>query len=438
MVIKSIKSSSNNNDIDQATINVASLRDSINKDIVGAPTTSTAGSYDIKNKITLMQKYFESLDGTDPKAFERFEPIFRKMIHPNIVVESDDHPDMHYDDLLSLVRDNFLPSGCVSELLNTIDNGDGTITAIVNNHLPGESGDVTRQRAYFSEDGRVIRVSTKCQFGQMIDRVTALRNSSSEPSDVGIVVDRYRAFLEAFDGSDQAPLKIDDLYENLFHKDFVLVTEEGEKNLADFKSFTKATAEAGQRVEVESIEAVGPDLISLSFHVIKNSSIVLVQRIATIKDGRIIRSDPESDDDTTFTLVCSQNSSSERSDIGAVVDRYREFLEAFDGSDQAPSKVDGFYEHLFHKNFVFVTPEGEKNLTAFRSFNQGTTKAGHRLEVDSIEAVGPDQISLSFRVIKNSTIYVKRIATIEDGKIIRNAPESDDDTAFTQALRMRN
>ena len=229
------------------------------------------------------------------------------------------------------------------------------------------------------------------------------------------------------------------MYEDLFHKDFVLVTEDGEKNLTVFKSFTKATAEAGQRVEVNSVEAVGPDLISLSFHVIKNSSIVLVQRIATVKDGKIIRSDPESDDDTTFTLVCSQNSS-QPSDIGAVVDRYREFLLAFDGSDQAPSKVDDLYDDLFHKEFVFVTPEGEKNLSAFKSFNQGTTKAGHRLEVDSIEAVGPDQISLSFHVIKNSSILllVERIATIKDGKVIRNAPELDDDTAYTQALRMRN
>ena len=128
---------------------------------------------DMSDNIDSIKAYFSTLDGK-PDSFERFEEQFHKLIHPDVVVKSYQHDDMKYDDLIHLVKTHFIPKGCISELLEVIDNGDGTLTSVVNNHLPGEDGDVTYQRAYFNDEGMVVKVMTTSQFGDLVDRVEAL------------------------------------------------------------------------------------------------------------------------------------------------------------------------------------------------------------------------------------------------------------------------
>ena len=70
--------------------------------------------------------------------------------------------------------------------LGVIDNGDGTLTSVVNNHLPGENGDITYQRSYFNDEGQVVKVVTTFQFGELVDRVDALPESKESASTTGI------------------------------------------------------------------------------------------------------------------------------------------------------------------------------------------------------------------------------------------------------------
>ena len=128
----------------------------------------------MSDNIDSIKAYFSTLDGK-PDSFERFEEQFHMLIHPDVVVKSYQHDDMKYDDLIHLVKTHFIPKGCVSELQRVVDNGDGTLTSVVNNHLPGEDGDVTYQRAYFNDEGMVVKVITTSQFGDLVDRVEALQ-----------------------------------------------------------------------------------------------------------------------------------------------------------------------------------------------------------------------------------------------------------------------
>ena len=247
---------------------------------------------DMSDKIAAIKAYFATLDGK-PDSFERFEKEFQKTVHPDVVLESDQHPDMRYDDLIHLVKTHFIPKGCVSELMEVIDNGDGTLTSVVNNHLPGEDGDITYQRAYFNYDDQVIKVVTTSQFGDMVGRVEALEQQHESFSKVEDVVELYRQFLGTFDGSSGADVAHQELFDQLFADDFVLVTEDGVKDRGFFRNYVGSVADEGRKVCGTTVKALSDDKILLDFYVGKSVHFVRVHNIATIgKGGKVIRSEP--------------------------------------------------------------------------------------------------------------------------------------------------
>ena len=260
---------------------------------------------DMSDKIASIKAYFATLDGK-PDSFERFEKEFQKTVHPEVVLESDQHPDMRYDDLIHLVKTHFIPKGCVSELMEVIDNGDGTLTSVVNNHLPGEDGDITYQRAHFNDNGQVVKVVTTSQFGDMCGRVEALAEQKYDSSsNVEDVVDLYRQFLGTFDGSSGADVAHQKLFDQLFADDFVLVTEDGVKDREFFRNFVgSVAADEGRKVSGAAVKALSDDKVLLDFYVGKSVHFVRVHNIATIgKGGKVIRSEPAVTTEDAFRAI---------------------------------------------------------------------------------------------------------------------------------------
>lgn len=248
---------------------------------------------EMSDKIAAIKAYFATLDGK-PDSFGRFEKEFQKTVHPKVVLESDQHPDMRYDDLVHLVKTHFIPKGCVSELMEVIDNGDGTLTSVVNNHLPGEDGDITYQRAYFNDDDQVIKVVTTSSFGDMVGRVEALAEEKYESfSNVEDVVELYRQFLGTFDGSSGSNVAHQELFNQLFADDFVLVTEDGIKDREFFRNYVGSVADEGEKVCSSTVKALSDDKVLLDFYVGKSVHFVRVHNIATIGEGgKVTRSEP--------------------------------------------------------------------------------------------------------------------------------------------------
>ena len=289
-----IKVSSNDAAID-TTIGAASLRDSI-KAVLAAAVP------DMTEKIAMIKEYFACLDG-EPDSWARFEPMLRRTVHPDVVIETSNEDDnMGYDDLAALVRDKFIPSGCISELVDIHDKGDGTLTITVNNHLPGEHGDITLQKVYF-KDGKVIRVTSTVEFSDMLDRVSALEKASAVKN-IDAVVVLYRRFLTSFNGTSSSAAKVNGLFDDLFDESFVLVTEDGNKEYEDFRSFIISIVTDKQRIRVDAVEAIASNKIKVKFDVGKEDHYVKVDRIATVENGKIVRSEPVANvDDNSFTKI---------------------------------------------------------------------------------------------------------------------------------------
>lgn len=258
-----------------------------------ATSSAKATTNDMSDKIAAVKAYFATLDGK-PGSFERFEKQHKALSHPDIVMKSDQHDDMGYDDLIHFVKNYFIPNGCVSELMQVIDNGDGTLTSVVNNHVPGEDGDITYQRAYFNDDGQVTKVVTTSEFGEMVGRVEALaEHNDGSPSNVEDIVKLYHEFLGTFDGSSGAAAAHQELFDQLFGEDFVLVTEDGIKDRQFFRNYVGHVADEGRKVCGAAVKALSDDKVLLDFYVGTHVHFVRVHNIATIgEDGKVLRSEP--------------------------------------------------------------------------------------------------------------------------------------------------
>ena len=108
--------------------------------------------------IQSLKDYLKALDGS-PDAFSRFEPHIDRVLSKNITWENEEGAAMKYDEIVEHIRDKYIPNGCYPVLESVEVNDDGrSLTVVINNHLPGEDGDVTRQVLYYGDDDRIYRL----------------------------------------------------------------------------------------------------------------------------------------------------------------------------------------------------------------------------------------------------------------------------------------
>ncbi|KAL9178542.1 hypothetical protein ACHAXT_001880 [Thalassiosira profunda] len=121
--------------------------------------TSVAAEQDgMAGNIQRLKDYLKALDGS-PDAFSRFEPHIDRVLSKNITWENDEGAKLNYDEVIELIRDRYIPNGCYPTLESVEVNDDGrSLTVVINNHLPGEDGDVTRQVLYYGDDDRIYRL----------------------------------------------------------------------------------------------------------------------------------------------------------------------------------------------------------------------------------------------------------------------------------------
>lgn len=121
-------------------------------------TSVAANQNGVAGNIQRLRDYLAALDGS-PDAFERFEPHIDRVLSKDLVWENDEGEKMNYDEIIELIRDKYIPNGCYPVLDSVEVNEDGrSLTVVINNHLPGEDGDATRQVLYYGDDDLIYRL----------------------------------------------------------------------------------------------------------------------------------------------------------------------------------------------------------------------------------------------------------------------------------------
>lgn len=121
-------------------------------------TSVAANQEGMTGNVQRMRDYLAALDGS-PDAFKRFEPHIDRVLSKDIVWEDGAGTKMNYDEIIVLLRDHYIPNGCKPVLESVqVNEDDKTITVVINNHLPGEDGDATRQVLYYGDDDLIHRL----------------------------------------------------------------------------------------------------------------------------------------------------------------------------------------------------------------------------------------------------------------------------------------
>jgi hypothetical protein len=290
-------------------------------DVSSTKNTSVQSSAAEKIRTKQITEYLATLDGS-PDAYGRYEPQARRLLHPNLVVDSEGGKEIRLEAFIALVRDNYIANGCIAELQSIEHNQDDTVTVSIKNYLPGEEGDVTRQLIHFADDGRIVRVegendSNKHKFGSMLDRVAAL------PTEVEVVAKKYKDFLESVSKdapTDSAKLqsvskdaptdsaKLQSTIDDLFDSEAVIVADGRNENLDYFKFTIGEVVAAGSYTRDVKVEVVGQNTISIDFYVdgpIFEESIP-VRRIVTERNGKVIHSRVAEKSDDSFPLYAKK------------------------------------------------------------------------------------------------------------------------------------
>ena len=276
-------------------------------DVSSTKNTSVQSSAAEKIRTKQITEYLATLDGS-PDAYGRYEPQARRLLHPNLVVDSEGGKEIRLEAFIALVRDNYIANGCIAELQSIEHNQDDTVTVSIKNYLPGEEGDVTRQLIHFADDGRIVRVegendSNKHKFGSMLDRVAAL------PTEVEVVAKKYKDFLESV--SKDAPTdsaKLQSTIDDLFDSEAVIVADGRNENLDYFKFTIGEIVAAGSYTRDVKVEVVGQNTISIDFYVdgpIFEESIP-VRRIVTERNGKVIHNRVAENSDDSFPLYAKK------------------------------------------------------------------------------------------------------------------------------------
>ncbi|KAL7553999.1 hypothetical protein ACHAWF_017363 [Thalassiosira exigua] len=180
-----------------------------------------------KAEIQKLVDYFAILDGS-PDAAKKFQRQFNDTFHPDVVIElPGSRENLNYQAAVECIQAG-LNRGSRADLIEIVENNDGTATMTICNNVPGLKDDVTRQVAYFKE-GKVIRVHAvdqdKSKFGNMVSHYQRCAHKASIPE-----IQKLVDYFAIFDGSPGAVKQFQQAFRNTFHPDVVCELQ-GNSNL---------------------------------------------------------------------------------------------------------------------------------------------------------------------------------------------------------------
>lgn len=109
-------------------------------------TKSDAPSASMADQMEMLRTYFATFDGSK-NAASAFQDAFRAAFHPDVTIEVASGNHLDYDTAVEMIQ-TMCDMGGYADLLDISDNGDGTATMTINNHIPVEGApadDVTNQ-----------------------------------------------------------------------------------------------------------------------------------------------------------------------------------------------------------------------------------------------------------------------------------------------------
>ncbi|KAL7525228.1 hypothetical protein ACHAWF_001265 [Thalassiosira exigua] len=248
-------------------------------------STSSSNTAHVHNIVD----YFAVCDGS-PESDKRFRQAFCNYYHPDVIIELPGH-NLNFDAAVECLQAG-IDKGGRSDLLDVVDNNDGTATMTICNNGLGLKDDVTRQVAYF-KDGKVIRVHALeqdlAQFGNVLSHYQ--RCIPSEDSKE--IASRWADMIACFDGPPDAYTNVLPIIEEIFSPELIIKTDNGQQDLKWWKDLAESFCKQRNSASVEHLELTSTGIRVAVRHVVDGVDQGPVAQLGTIVDGKITYWSPE-------------------------------------------------------------------------------------------------------------------------------------------------
>lgn len=244
-------------------------------------------------EIQSLKEFISNFDGTHD-AWENIQPILSSVFHSDFKLVLDTK-ELNFSGIVKFSH-KATQMGCIRKLEHAYKNCDGSVSLILNDHLPDKDGIITEQTMHFRK-GMVIKCEAapadKMKYSAFVHDVLALSQKGKKGPNSHVyddlITEKLTDFISTLDGSPDAWSRAKPLLEDLYHCDTIFVTEKGEKSREWFKCFVKTFTNNQNIASIESVQRTGMELrVCTSFVVMGKAIGSVEQRAVMNKAGKIV------------------------------------------------------------------------------------------------------------------------------------------------------
>ena len=328
--------------------------------------TSAKFSKSMTEQIESLVFYFKTFGEA---GNDEFELAFQEAFHRDFVLEST-KGNMNLKELFVMVK-ALRSRGSLVEVLDSIDNGDGTATLTIRFTLGREeSPDVVRRRYWF-HDGKAIRAA--CLKSDQFDNVI-------QKAQIRAVAELQKQMIACFDGSSDAYAKAEPIIDQLCHVDYVMEAGDGSKmNLQQFKSWAKGFADARNVAKQLKTEITETGIHVWIQNIANGEDLGVTEQVGTMKNGKIVHWKAVKQDAKSFSdMVGKVAALTQQSQINTVAELYKQMIACFDGSSDAYAKAEPIIDQIFHPGLEIEQGDGTlMTLQGFKKWAKGASEIQH-------------------------------------------------------------
>lgn len=235
----------------------------------------------------------------------------------------------------------------------------------------------------------------------------------------GDVIEKLTAFVSAFDGSDEAYSKARPIMLDVFDEKLILGTAEGDKDLEFFCQLASKFAADGNQAKVEDVQQTEKGVKIYIRNTISGRDMGTSEQEGTVKNRKIVewRSMPME----VVSLFKEDD----------IAQKYRQFIDAFDGSASAWSNAKPLFEALHSTDLVVITEKGNRDYNWSMSFLETFAVNGNISQVVEMERTEEGLRAVVRNIIDGMDIgLTEERGIIKDGKVVLWGATASNETSW--------
>jgi hypothetical protein len=225
-----------------------------------------------------------------------------------------------------------------------------------------------------------------------------------------------KTYISAFDGTPKDFSEVGQMFEQIYHDDFVYKEDGKSADKQQIKQWQKDFVALGSKATLLLLKEVGPDTVEIKIRMTNSTVDVIHHNIAMVKDNKLIASRPV--------------------DQASIVTNIETYIAAFDGTPKDFSEVSQMFEQIYHDDFVYHADGNPVDKQQMIQFQKDFFALGSKATLLLCKEVGPDTVEFKIRLTNSKfDVIMHSIAMVRDNKLIASEPVDQDSISSVAHIR---